>query len=249
MCFSNFEIDYRSLYFYEIIVLDVLTFYQRKNIGVISCRISPLFWKISLIFSHLNLALLNVGNIHDPFKKPFEFTLKAIYLNWSIFIQLFPSRTGLFLFLEQLSDLIWLKLDRDCLMFQCCQCRDNLCLLIIEEYSIFPWGVLQQYSVFTSESERVLLPSSSGCHQLTVIFSVLRGCGCSHPRRFPGSTQPEGGSEGEAWGRPSQPAGRGSHHPHHEAHLGAPHQVGQLHHKAEAEAVDDKIKSPNWPRL
>ena len=37
-------------------------------------------------------------------------------------------------------------------MFQCCQCRDNLCLLIIEEYSIFPWGVLPQYSVFTSES-------------------------------------------------------------------------------------------------
>ena len=59
---------------------------------------------------------------------------------------------------------------RACLMFECCQCSDNLCLLIIEEYSIFPWGVLQQYSVFTSESGRVLPPSSPGGNHLTLIF-------------------------------------------------------------------------------
>ena len=33
-------------------------------------------------------------------------------------------------------------------MFECCQCRDNLCLLIIEEYSIFPWGVLSSTTIF-----------------------------------------------------------------------------------------------------
>ena len=122
---------------------------------------------------------------------------------------------------------------RDCLMFECCQCRDNLCLLIIEEYSIFPWGVLPQYSVFTSESGRVLLLPPSSAHQGAIIWlwyllPVLRGGGCQDQRWLPGSSQPAGGGQGEAWGCSSQPSGRRSYDPHNEAHLGASHQVRQL---------------------
>ena len=85
---------------------------------------------------------------------------------------------------------------------------------------------------------------------LTLIFPVLRRRGRQDQRRLPGPTQPAGGREGEAGGRPAQPAGRGGDHPHHEAHLGPSHQVRD-HCTGGGDMVvrDDKIKSPNWPRL